>query len=357
MRNRTEDIVRAIHILAESINRERVNLMEVCGTHTMSLFRNGIRDLLPESVVMLSGPGCPVCVTPSGYIDAAIELARNGYTIVTFGDMFRVPGSESSLERERAGGCDIRVVYSPAEALGIAKRNPTRNVVFLSVGFETTAPVMAATLKQAREDSLDNFTILCGNKLIPPAMRALLEQGEAKIDGFMCPGHVSVMIGCAPYEPIVREYGRPCVITGFDAEDILMGIFMLLAQMREGRAEVEIQYVQCVKPEGNPKARAEVEEVFEECDSLWRGLGEIPASGLALRGKYRYFDAEQRTGVRVTSGEEPRGCRCGDVLRGIVVPTDCPLFGEVCRPESPVGPCMVSSEGTCAAYFKYGGKS
>jgi len=335
-----------------------VRLMEVCGTHTMVAFRSGLRRLFPEGVSLISGPGCPVCVTPAGYVDAALEMGRTpGIVIATFGDVMRVPGSDSSLEEERARGTQVRVVYSPSDALELARRERTANVVFLAVGFETTAPTVALTVQAAYEEGLDNYMVLAAHKTMPQAMEALLEGGEVQIDGLLCPGHVSVVAGAGIFAFLAERYRIPCVVAGFEPEDILQGIVMLLAQLEEGRSAVEIEYGRAVSWEGNRLAQAVVGEVFEECDSEWRGLGVIPGSGLNLRDKYAGFDAVRRLGVNVGSGRSPAGCRCGDVLRGSIAPPACPLFGRSCTPARPVGPCMVSSEGTCAAYARYGPRS
>lgn len=329
--------------------------MEVCGTHTMAIWRHGLRSMLPEKIRLISGPGCPVCVTSPGQIDAAIALARKPNTIVaTFGDMVRVPGSRSSLERERAAGADVRVVYSPLGALELAQAYPSKQVVFIAVGFETTAPLTASLALQAQRQGVKNLFIFCAHKLIPPAMTALLSSGQIDVDGFLCPGHVSTIIGSHAYQCIAENYGKPCVIAGFEAADILVSIKMLLQQVAEGRNEVEIQYTRCVRPEGNAKARQCVEEVLMPTDCTWRGLGVIPKSGLRLRPKFSWLDAEAHYEIKIQEGEEPAGCSCGAVLRGVLTPTECPLFATTCTPEMPVGPCMVSSEGACAAYYKYG---
>jgi hydrogenase expression/formation protein HypD len=350
--------VRKAGELAAAIGRQAVrpvSIMEVCGTHTVAIFRHGLRELLPNTIRLISGPGCPVCVTPTTEIDRAIGLARNPeVTLATFGDMLRVPGSVGSLQVARAGGCDVRIVYSARDALQLALASPGRAVIFLAVGFETTSPTVAATVREARQRGVENFFVLSAHKLIPPAMRALLEAGEAKIDGFLCPGHVSVIIGSAPYEFIPQEYGVPCVIAGFEPLDILQGVAMLVAQQEAGRPAVEIQYRRGVRPEGNQAARECVGEVFEVCETEWRGLGTIPASGLRLRPEFEQHEAARAFPVRVSEAGEPPGCRCGDVLRGVLTPDRCPLFERVCRPEQPVGPCMVSSEGTCAAWHQYG---
>ena len=334
-----------------------VRLMEVCGTHTMVAFRSGLRRLLPEGVSLISGPGCPVCVTPAGYIDAALEMGRiPGTVVATFGDVMRVPGSDSSLEQDRAQGMQVRVVYSPSDALELARCEPASNVVFLAVGFETTAPTVALTVRAAREEGLSNYMILAAHKTMPRAMEALLEGGEIQIDGFLCPGHVSVVAGAGIFSFLADRYRIPCVVAGFEPEDMLQGIIMLLAQLDEGRSAVEIEYGRAVGWEGNRMAQGIVNEVFVECDSEWRGLGVIPGSGLTLRESYADFDAARRLRVEVSSGRSPAGCRCGDVLRGSIAPPACPLFGRSCSPERPVGPCMISSEGTCAAYARYGGR-
>ncbi|MGQ9631370.1 MAG: hydrogenase formation protein HypD [bacterium] len=333
-----------------------LNFMEVCGTHTVSISRSGMRDLLPPKLKLLSGPGCPVCVTPVGYVDAAIDLAgRSGVIVATFGDMMRVPGSGSSLWRERAEGADVRVVYSPLDALKIAEDNPGRRVVFLGVGFETTIPTVAVAVRMARERDIHNFFVLPAFKLIPPALLALLNSGEVRVDGFICPGHVSTIIGGRAYLFIPRDYGIPCVVAGFEPTDILQAVRMLLEQIRRRQPTVEIGYNRTVTEEGNRKAISMMEEVFEVSDSEWRGLGVIPGSGLEFRDDLRDFDAKVAFGINVGRGREPKGCRCGDVLKGVLAPPECPLFGGPCSPDRPVGACMVSSEGACAAYFHYRG--
>jgi len=329
--------------------------MEVCGTHTMALFRSGIRAMLPPSVKLLSGPGCPVCVTPMGMVDAAIEAARRGDVILaTFGDMVRVPGSRTSLERAKAEGAEVRIVYSGLDALKLAEAEPRRRVVFFAIGFETTSPTVAATVGYARERALKNFFLIVAHKLIPPAMQAILEGGEVRIDGFLCPGHVSVITGSGAFEPVAERYRVPCVVTGFEAEDILEGIAMLLLQVVEEKPRVEIQYKRWVSREGNRKARERLDEAFQVCDAAWRGLGTIPHSGLELREELRGFDALAELGVGVPPELENPGCSCGAVLRGVMDPPECPLFANRCTPAAPVGPCMVSTEGSCAAFYKYG---
>ena len=334
---------------------KRINLMEVCGTHTTVIFRSGIKKLLPDFVNLLSGPGCPVCVTPETEIEKAILLAkRRDFIITTFGDILRVPGATSSLEKERTKGSDIRVVYSCLDALNIARSNPGKMVIFLGVGFETTSPTITATVLQAEEEGVDNFFILSTLKLIPPAMELLLKSREVRIDGFICPGHVSVIIGAKPYRKLAENYQVPCVIAGFEPLDILQSIYLLLLQIKEKRPRVVIQYKRAVKAEGNQKAQKLMKKVFEIKDSHWRGLGMIEKSGLFLRKEYRGFDVEKKFPLKVKRTIRRSGCICGEILRGVKSPSDCPLFGKSCTPENAIGPCMVSSEGSCAAYFKYG---
>ncbi|MBM2825244.1 MAG: hydrogenase expression/formation protein HypD [Dehalococcoidales bacterium] len=334
-----------------------VNLMEVCGTHTVAIFKHGIRQLLPETVNLISGPGCPVCVTPNADIDKAIALAQNaGIILVTFGDMIKVPGSYSSLNQIKAAGADIRVVYSVLDALRMAEDNPRKSVVFFGVGFETTAPTTASAILEAERGGLDNFFLLSVHKVMPPAMKLLLDADEVHIDGFICPGHVSTIIGSEPYEFIPRQYGIPCVITGFEPLDILQGIDMLLEQVANGEPRVAIQYRRAVRPEGNPVALKYLATVFEVTDARWRGIGIIPGSGLKLGQQYRRFDAEHAFNIVTRPPKEAKGCRCGDVLRGVCLPAECHLFGKACTPEHPSGPCMVSTEGTCSAWYLYRGK-
>lgn len=340
--------------LADRIGRQ-LRFMEVCGTHTMAIFRTGIRSLLPDSVILRSGPGCPVCVTPTRVIDQAVALARRpGNMLVTYGDMLRVPGTETSLELERARGGDVRIVYSAQDALELARKYPDRKVVFLAVGFETTAPATAWVVREAC-GRVPNFRVLCAHKTIPRAMAALVQAGEVALDGFLCPGHVSVIIGSRPYEFLARDHRMPCVIAGFEADDIIAALAILLKQVAAGRSEVEIQYTRSVRPYGNRLALAAVDEIMEPCAADWRGLGIIPGSGLALRPAYAAIDIlVEGFETPLPEPKEPQGCRCGEVLRGVAEPSDCGLFGRACAPGTPVGPCMVSSEGACAAYFKYG---
>jgi len=338
-----------------------VRLMEVCGTHTVAIFRQGIRELLPEGLSLISGPGCPVCVTAVEDIEKAMEIARKENVIfTTFGDMMRVPGIKKNLAEAKAEGADIRVVYSPIDALKIASENKDKKIVFFATGFETTSPSVAATLFEADRKGINNFYIYSVHKLVPPALDALLSSGEVKIDGFIMPGHVSTIIGTGLYEFISEKYRKPSVITGFEAGDILQGINMLLEQIASNRAEVEIQYKKVVREEGNPKAVALINEYFEPCDAYWRGIGTIPLSGLKLRDKYKHRDINSVIKIEtsfISGPQEPKGCSCGEILKGIKTPDECPLFAGVCTPESPVGACMVSTEGSCAAYYKYGGFS
>lgn len=332
-----------------------LTLMEVCGTHTMAICQHGIRTLLPETIRLISGPGCPVCVTPVGYVDHVVALARRPDTIVaTFGDMVRVPGSSSSLSREQAAGATVKIVYSPLDAVALAEKHPDRTVVFLGVGFETTAPTIAGAIVTAKRKGLDNFFVLCAHKTIPGPMAVLAADPELQVDGYLCPAHVSAIIGAEAYRPLAEQHRVPCVITGFEPLDILQGVLMLTRQIVAGEARVETQYRRVVRPEGNLKAQALLAEVFEPCDASWRGIGVIPGSGLQLHPAYAAFDAAVQLPVPVEPPREHAGCRCGEILKGKLRPADCPLFRTVCTPEEPVGACMVSSEGTCAAEYKYG---
>jgi hydrogenase expression/formation protein HypD len=335
-----------------------LGLMEVCGSHTVSIFRHGIRNLLPSTIRLLSGPGCPVCVTAARDIDRAIALARTPRVIFsTFGDMLRVPGSYGSLQDARAQGADVRIVYSPLDALDFAKEEADRQVVFFGVGFETTSPLIAATLKRAISEGIRNFFVFSVHKLIPPALKALVSSREVQIDGFLLPGHVSAILGAGPYEFLAWEHHIPAVISGFEPLDILQSIWMLVRQAEKGEARVEIQYRRVVSAEGNSKALQCLREIFEPVDDSWRGLGMIPQSGLKLRQEWREWDAEANFELPAGSTEDDPRCRCGKVLRGALLPSECPLFGTICSPENPLGPCMVSSEGTCSTYFRYGARA
>ena len=336
---------------------KKIRLMEVCGTHTVAIFRAGLRQILPEEVELVSGPGCPVCVTADDYIDAAIAYAAmEDVIITTFGDMLKVPGTHSSLAAAQAAGADVRIVYSPLDALAIATENPAKKVVFLAVGFETTAPTEAAAVLAAEAQGIRNFFLLSAQKLVPPVMRALLDGGETHVDGFLLPGHVAVVTGTEIFEFLARDYHVPGVVGGFEPLEILRAIQLLVRQIGAGEARIENAYETVVRPVGNPVARAAIERVYEPATVRWRGLGEIPASGLAMREEYAAFDFARVRPLSVgVVGDGRHGCRCGEVLRGAIVPRDCNLFGKACVPEHAVGPCMVSVEGTCAAWYKYGG--
>jgi hydrogenase expression/formation protein HypD len=337
-------------------SRTPVRFMEFCGGHTVTIFKYGIRQVLPGTVEMVSGPGCPVCVTSNADLDKAIALSQiPGAIITTFGDMLRVPGSRSSLRQSKAEGADVRMVYSTMDALDLAEANPARPVVFLGIGFETTAPTIAASVLQAEERELRNYYVLSMHKLCPPVIRAILDSGEVKLHGLVCPGHVSTVIGSRPWEFIARDYGIPCVVSGFEPLDILQCIEMLVAQVENGESKVEIAYRRGVHVDGNQYAIKLMEQVFEPCPARWRGMGEVPDSGLRLREKYRRFDVELAFDIDPGPTYEPEGCICGEVLRGVKSPPDCQLYGKACTPRHPVGPCMVSSEGSCSACYLYGG--
>ncbi|MCY3004108.1 MAG: hydrogenase formation protein HypD [Planctomycetota bacterium] len=350
---------RAVKALVQRIERDAARLergvafMEVCGTHTHAIARAGIRRMLPPNVRLISGPGCPVCVTPIDYMDRAVALARRADTIVaTFGDLVRVPSSSSSLERESAAGHDVRIVYSPRDTLRIARENPDKHVVFLAVGFETTLPGIAAMLEEAELAQLANVRILAGAKLIEPPLRALIADGEIAVDGFLLPGHVSVILGADFYAFLEQELAVPGVIAGFAPADILLGVSRLVELALEGSARVENLYPRAVSQRGNPVARELLARWFEPEDSRWRGLGEIPLSGLRLRERFAHRDAN-RLEMQLDPTREPRGCRCGDMLKGKIEPHQCPLFDRACTPLNPVGACMVSGEGTCAAWYRH----
>lgn len=351
-----QTLVAAIAEAAAGVKRQ-LRFMEVCGTHTVSIFRAGIRQLLPDNVELVSGPGCPVCVTPDDYMDKAIAYASHPDVIVTtFGDMLKVPGTRSSLGAAKTEGADIRIVYSPMDSLQIARDNPNKKVVFLAVGFETTAPTAAATVLAAEQAGIGNLYMLSAQKLVPPAMRALLADPEVQVDGFILPGHVAVVTGVAAFRFLETEYHLPGVVTGFEPLQILRSLARLTRQAAAGEARVENEYGSVVHEDGNPTSRAICERVYEAVDSRWRGLGIIPRSGLAMRAEYADRDIEHV--LPLAPGEVPpakkTACRCGDVLRGVVKPTECPLFGKACTPTHAVGPCMVSVEGVCAAWYKYG---
>ena len=331
-----------------------IKIMEVCGTHTASIAKSGLRTVMPEWVTLLSGPGCPVCVTANRDIDTAIALGRlDGVTITTFGDMMKVPGSSSSLSAEKADGRDIRIVYSPLDALDLAQKDPSREVVFIAVGFETTAPLIAAALIRAHDSGISNFSVFCAHKTVPGALDALVNDPDVEVDAFILPGHVSTIIGARPYQFLADTYRTSGVIAGFEPVDILQAIWMLVSQLEQGRAEIEIAYRRGVNADGNAHARKLMERAFEPADAEWRGIGVIPGSGLNISQEFSALDATKRFTVSVPRPREVKGCQCGDVLRGIVLPFECRLFSKACTPEHPVGPCMVSSEGSCAAYYRY----
>ena len=346
-------LIEAIAETAASIGRE-VKIMEVCGTHTVAIAKNGLRGVMPPNVKLLSGPGCPVCVTANRDIDTVIEFARQPDVIVaTFGDMMKVPGSYSSLTKEKSEGRDVRIVYSPLDALALAEKEPDKTVVFVGVGFETTVPTIAATILRAQAHNLDNFTVYASHKTVPAALGALAQDPDVQIDALILPGHVSTIIGPEPYRFMASEYGVPGVATGFEPVDVLQGVYMLLKQLDEGRAEIEIAYRRGVGDLGNKQAQMLMDKVFEPIDADWRGIGVIPGTGLGIREEYAHWDALRRIPVTPPEPKEIKGCQCGDVLKGIVLPFECKLFAKGCTPEHPIGPCMVSSEGSCAAYYRY----
>ena len=350
-----KQMLEELHSLMNNINRP-LKLMEVCGTHTVEIFRQGVRDVIPKSITLLSGPGCPVCVTSVRDVDAAIAIAKIPRVILaTFGDMMRVPGGKQSMLETRSEGADIRVLYSPIDALSLAQKEMRREVVFFATGFETTSPLIAGTIAHAEQSGVENFSIYTAHKLVPPALKALLDSPEVQVDGFILPGHVSTIIGRKPYEFVATQYKKPSVITGFEAKEIIEGILMIVRQIAQQRTCVEIQYASVVKEEGNPRALALLDKYLEPDDAYWRGIGAIPKSGLKLREAYASFDANIKFKPPLPDGKEPELCSCGDILRGVKIPTECPLFGTGCTPDAPVGPCMVSTEGSCAAYYKYGG--
>ncbi len=334
-----------------------VNIMEICGGHTMAICKYGIHDILPKNIRLVSGPGCPVCVTPGNIIDTAIWLSHQPETkIFTFGDMMKVPGSQGSLMESGKGRKNVKMIYSPLQAVEFAEENPDINCVLLGVGFETTAPMLAAAVKQAFEQERKNFYFLSAGKLTPPAMRALLENENVKLDAFIAPGHVTTIVGANSYKFIEKEFKRPAVVAGFELCDLLAALIKIIEQLVENRHEVEIEYSRTVTFDGNKKAREIIEEVFVSVDDNWRGLGLIPLSGYRLREKYSECDVMKNFDVPEFPNTEPDGCRCGDVLRGICLPNECSLFGKKCTPDHAVGPCMVSSEGSCAAHFRFAKK-
>ena len=354
-RFRDPEAARAVAEAIRARSTRPIRLMEFCGGHTHAILRYGIPSLLPETIDLRSGPGCPVCVTSAADLDRAIALAQVPDAILTtFGDMVRVPGSRDSLAQAKAQGADVRVVYSPLDALRVARENPDRPVIFLGVGFETTAPMVASAVLAAEAEGVENFYVFSTHKLTPPATRAILDAGEVALDGIIGPGHVTTVIGAEAWRFLPEDYSIPVAIAGFEPLDILRAVLALVEMVEEGRPDVSNAYARSVRPEGNPAARQAMDQVFEVADAEWRGFGTVPASGLRLREKYARFDAARAFPVEVGPSREPPGCRCGEVLRGVFLPTECPLFAKVCTPQNPVGPCMVSAEGACAAHYRYG---
>jgi hydrogenase expression/formation protein HypD len=354
---RDAELIRTLAVEIERLSAGRpLKIMEICGGHTHTIYKHGIEDLLPNNIDMVHGPGCPVCVLPMGRIDDAIAIARTpGVIFTTFGDMMRVPGSKGSLLDARADGADVRFVYSPLDALKLARQNPDRPVVFFAIGFETTAPSTALTLLRAQTEGIKNFSIFCNHIAVIPAIKAILDSPDLRLDGFVGPGHVSIVIGVEPYGFIASEYGKPVVVSGFEPLDIVQSVYMVVKQLHEGRAEVENQYSRIVRPEGNPQALKAMEKTMELRPFFeWRGLGSIPHSAFKLRPEFAQWDAELHYKVPGVKVADPKACQCGEVLRGMLKPWECQVFGTACTPETPIGTCMVSSEGACAAYYNYG---
>ncbi len=341
--------------LRVTLDGQPLRFMEVCGTHTVAIFRSGLRSILPKEIVHLSGPGCPVCVTHEAEINAFLDLAGTpGVIIATFGDLMRVPGSRGrTLKAAQAEGARVSVVYSPPDAIKLAADNPDATVVFLGVGFETTAPGVAASILMARAQGVANYRVLSFHKLVPPALEALLSDPGTDIDGFIMPGHVSAIIGAEPYRPVAERFGKAAAVAGFEPLDILQALLFLAECKRDGRAEIANLYRRVVRDEGNAKARAVMAQVFRPADALWRGIGLIPGSGLEVADEFAAFDAKRQYGIVIKDCPPLPGCKCGEVLKGKLAPNLCPLFGRACTPANPVGPCMVSTEGSCAAYYKY----
>jgi hydrogenase expression/formation protein HypD len=352
---KAEALRREIEKLCLQLNKP-IKIMEVCGGHTHSIFKYGIEEILPDSLELVHGPGCPVCVMPKGRLDDAIAISQNPNVILaTFGDTMRVPGSNTSLLQARATGADIRMVYSPLDSLQIARDNPDKEIVFFALGFETTAPSTSLTILQAAAEKIPNFSMFCNHVLVIPALQALLDNPDLQLDGFVGPGHVSMVIGTEPYEFISEQYHKPIVVSGFEPLDILQSIWMLLQQLVENRCEVENQYNRLVQKAGNPVALAAINQVFAVRENFdWRGLGEIPYSGLKIRDEYAQFDAELKFTIPNLKIADHKACQCGEILKGVLKPWECKVFGTACTPETPIGTCMVSSEGACAAYYKYG---
>jgi hydrogenase expression/formation protein HypD len=353
---RQSDLALSLANRIAALTTKPLKLMEVCGGHTHTIFKYGIEDLLPENIEMIHGPGCPVCVIPLGRVDDAISIARQpGIIFTTFGDAMRVPGSKTSLLDAKAEGADVRMVYSPLDALKLAKNNPAKQIVFFGLGFETTAPSTAMTILQAANDNVDNFSVFCNHITIIPALKAMLDSPDLKLDGFVGPGHVSTVIGTRCYEFVPQQYGKPLVVTGFEPLDVLQSVYMIVKQIVEGRAEVENQYGRVVYRDGNRMALKVLSEVFEPRDYFeWRGLGSIAHSGMKLKSTYAQFDAEVKFSVPGLRIADPKACQCGEILKGVKKPWECKVFGTACTPETPIGSCMVSSEGACAAYYNFG---
>jgi hydrogenase expression/formation protein HypD len=356
---KAQALKKEIHAIAERLGRTPENpllLMEFCGGHTHAIFRYGIEQMLPKSIEMVHGPGCPVCVLPMGRVDDCVALAERPEVIfTTFGDAMRVPGSKKSLLQAKADGADIRMVYSPLDALELARRHPDREVIFFGLGFETTMPSTALTVLQAEKEGIGNFSLFCNHITSVPTLKAVLDSPDMRIDGFLAPGHVSAIIGERPFDFVAHDYGKPIVITGFEPLDIMHSIWMLLKQFDEGRCEVENQYARVVTPGGNKPGLAAIDTVFEVRDFFeWRGLGSIDHSGVRMRDAYAAYDAERKFNVENMQVADPDACQCGDVVKGLIKPWECGIFGTACTPETPMGALMVSSEGACAAYFSYG---
>jgi hydrogenase expression/formation protein HypD len=352
-------LLRQIEQVAAGLCQARsapIKLMEVCGGHTHAIFKYGLEHLLPPTIELIHGPGCPICVMPRGRLDDAIWLAQQPEVIfATFGDALRVPGAAGSLLEAKAQGADVRMVYSPLDALQLTRQHPDRSVVFFGLGFETTAPSTALTLLQAEAEAISNFSVFCNHVVIVPALKALLDNPDLQLDGFVGPGHVSMVIGAHAYEGIVQQYGKPVVVSGFEPLDILQSIWMVLQQLAEGRCQVENQYTRLVQPNGNPRALQAMEQVFELRPNFeWRGLGDIALGGLQLRPRFATFDAERQFNLPQAQTQDAKACQCGEILKGVLKPWQCRVFGTACTPEHPIGACMVSSEGACAAYYKYG---
>jgi hydrogenase expression/formation protein HypD len=350
---REKDLIVSIAGQLKTISKKKIVLMEVCGGHTMAIHRFGLNSLLPDNIKLVSGPGCPVCVSSQQFLDLAMAYGRLQDVIITsYGDLIRVPGSSGSLEKDRASGSDIRIIYSVLESLEIAKQNPLKKIIFPGIGFETTSPATAAAIMKAKEENISNFFVLSAHKVMPPVMKALVKDG-IKIDGFIAPGHVTAITGISIYEELASVHGLGVVVSGFEPVDIMQSVMMLAKQLESGKPKVEVQYNRVVNNDGNRIARNFIKDVFEFRDDYWRGIGLIPDSGLRIIEKFSSFDAEKQFTVKVPVSTEPKGCICGHILRGLKTPLDCGLFAKKCTPAEPVGACMVSAEGTCATYYKY----